>query len=257
MDEQSVLDNTLPKEWSLLELPDPALHTSEFEQIFGASDEENDEFPLSLKVRHTLSGLPLLTLHYCCSIVQGLSGDVGIVGNDPQTSHFLISSIQETLSLDDLGEGGVIPNQSDHPTHAEMEGGISKAVDNFPPTSGTVTDSRANLEEENAEESHVGMGQLSRGGDVASAEESDKEQKKEVITPAVRQSARLRRKRHFDGPQSPHDQTKQRKLSKSQDERDAEKSKETLLRDGSSTKPPPDKPAEEEKVLDGKKETGG
>ena len=50
MDEQSVLDSTLPKEWSLLELPDPTLHTSEFEQIFGASDDENDDFPLSLKV---------------------------------------------------------------------------------------------------------------------------------------------------------------------------------------------------------------
>ena len=41
-----------PKEWSLLELPDPTLHMSEFEQVFGASDDENDEFPLSFKVGH-------------------------------------------------------------------------------------------------------------------------------------------------------------------------------------------------------------
>ena len=185
--------------------------------------------------------------------VQGLSGDVGIVGNDPQTSQFLISSIQETLRLEGLEEGRTEPSQSNHSTREET----GKPVD-IPLTKPDTVDDKDEQLQECVKENEVEEARPAVNSDDVDTE--TKEEKKETTPPrAMRKSTRLQRKRFFEGAQSPnHCQSKARKRSKSEENAgDSEKSTVAQYQDSANAKPSSEKSAKDEESLGKKKETAG
>ena len=183
---------------------------------------------------------------------QGLSGDVGIVGNDPQTSQFLISSIQETLRLEGLEEGRTEPSQSNHSSREETDkaGGI-------PLTKPDAVDDKDEQLQECVKENEVEEARPAVNSDDVDTE--TKEEKETTPPRAMRKSTRLQRKRFFEGAQSPnHRQSKARKRSKSEENAgDSEKCTVAEPQDSANAKPSSEKSAKDEEGLGKKKETAG